>query len=200
MYMCRQHHNIYMKHFLNKKNKNNGFTLVEALVGVAIFSVAILALMSVLASGIKDINYAKKKLVAEYLAQEGIEYVRNLRDSYVLYPNTGSWEGFKNKLLLASCDDDEGCYFNGLPIVDDDTFFACGQSSFFNETSCLDLKYSTTTGAYDYNSPNTSGLVRKIQIIPNENNSEELTVVSTVYWAQGSGVYEVSLSATLFNW
>lgn len=190
-----------MKHFLNKKNKDNGFTLVEALVGVAIFSVAILALMSVLASGIKDINYAKKKLGAEYLAQEGIEYVRNVRDSYVLYPNTGGWEGFKDKLLLASCDDDEGCYFRDLPLTDDDdNFVACEDGSFFSETSCPDLKYNSTTGAYDYNSPNTSGLVRKIQIIPNENNPDELTFLSTVYWAQGSGVYEVSLSNTLFNW
>lgn len=78
------------------KQKNRAFTLVETLVAISIFSVSILGLMSVLASGISNTNYAKQKTMASYLAQEGIEYVRNLRDNAILYQQgAGGWNSFK---------------------------------------------------------------------------------------------------------
>jgi Tfp pilus assembly protein PilV len=81
------------------KQKNKGFTLVETLVAISIFTMSILGLMSVLASGIADTNYAKQKIVASYLAQEGIEYVRNMRDNLVLFdavsPQNG-WTAFRS--------------------------------------------------------------------------------------------------------
>lgn len=71
-----------------------GFTLVEALVAISIFTTSILGLMTILGSGISDTNYAKNKITAEYLAQEGIEYVRNLRDTSVLYNAGGAKDGW----------------------------------------------------------------------------------------------------------
>ncbi len=88
-----------MRNFLKQKNnKNKGFTLVETLIGLSIFTTSILALMSVLASGVADTNYAKQKIVAGYLAQEGIEHARNIRDTAVLYDTSGAqhgWNAFK---------------------------------------------------------------------------------------------------------
>lgn len=80
-----------------KNNFNKAFTLVETLVAISIFTMSILALFSVLASGISNTGYAKKKMVASYLAQEGIECIRNTRDNYVLYPNppNQTWLAFK---------------------------------------------------------------------------------------------------------
>jgi len=86
-----------MKFNLLKNNK--GFTLVETLVAISIFTVSILGMMSILASGIADTNYAKQKITAEYLAQEGIEYVRNMRDTEVLYGDgniDARWNRFRN--------------------------------------------------------------------------------------------------------
>ncbi|MFA6301478.1 MAG: prepilin-type N-terminal cleavage/methylation domain-containing protein [Candidatus Paceibacterota bacterium] len=94
-----------MKNFLKQINKNyqenffsNGFTLIETLVAISIFTMSILGLMSVIASGITDTSYAKQKMAASYLAQEGIEYVRNMRDTSVLSNPSGSqagWDRFK---------------------------------------------------------------------------------------------------------
>jgi Tfp pilus assembly protein PilV len=81
------------------KQKNNGFTLVETLVAVSIFTMSILGLLIVLSGGISDTSYAKKKIIASYLAQEGIEYARNMRDTAVLYNATspqGGWNNFKS--------------------------------------------------------------------------------------------------------
>ena len=78
------------------KQKNKAFTLVETLVAISIFTVSILGLISIFASGISNTGYAKKKMVASYLAQEGIEYARNMRDNAVLYPGGGDWPSFRN--------------------------------------------------------------------------------------------------------
>lgn len=85
-----------MKLFFKKVNKlGRGFTLVETLVAVSIFTVSILGLLSVLSQGISDTGYAKKKVAAGYLAQEGIECIRNTRDNYFLYPDsTHDWGKF----------------------------------------------------------------------------------------------------------
>ena len=88
-----------MKEFL--KQKNNGFTLVETLVAISIFTMSILGLMSILTQSISDTGYAKKKMVASYLAQEGIEYLRNQRDTSVLYNATSpavGWGLFKTNI------------------------------------------------------------------------------------------------------
>ena len=82
---------------MKKINKlNTGFTLVETLVAVSIFSISILGMMSVLGSSIANTNYAKRKIIATYLAQEGIEYIRNMRDTAVLYNGGGNWNSFRN--------------------------------------------------------------------------------------------------------
>ncbi len=90
-----------MSKSLKQKNNNrkllsllNGFTLVETLVAISIFTVSILGLMSVLSSGISSTIYAKQKMAASYLAQEGIEYIRNIRDTDVLYMGGGDWFSF----------------------------------------------------------------------------------------------------------
>ena len=85
-----------------KYNKKDGFTLVETLVALFIFSVSVITTMSVVSGGIANTNYAKNKVISEYLAQEGIEYVKNLRDSSVLYTTdtqTG-WNDFIKKLNI----------------------------------------------------------------------------------------------------
>lgn len=96
-----------MKKNFRQKNKGpapyeaggfrSGFTLVETLVALSIFTVSILGLLGVLTRSSANINYAKQKMTASYLAQEGMECIRNIRDNYVLYPDppSQSWNGFR---------------------------------------------------------------------------------------------------------
>ena len=102
--------------FLKQKNKKEkGFTLIETLVALSIFLVSIVGIMTVLSSGLTDINSAKKKMTATFLAQEGIEYVRNIRDTNVLYSSNGWTTDFMGN--ISSClvtGTNSGCYINNI--------------------------------------------------------------------------------------
>jgi prepilin-type N-terminal cleavage/methylation domain-containing protein len=193
-----------MKKFFQQRNR--GFTLVEVLVAISIFTVSILALMAVLTQGIAQTNYAKTKIIATYLAQEGIEYMRNMRDTFVLYnPTSGQvgWDLFNTKITgaPASCTLPAGCFFNADNLftirpqtITQMTLTACG-------ASCPTLLYDSATGSYGYTptgSTITSSYTRKIKfdII----NANETKVFSTVSWIQSSGNFRVTFSENLFNW
>lgn len=86
-----------MELFFKKINKlNKGFTLVETLIAISIFSMTIVTMMSILGSGVSDTNYAKRKMIAGYLAQEGIEHVINMRDTDVITDSVNGWSKFES--------------------------------------------------------------------------------------------------------
>jgi len=178
-----------IKKYFKKINKLDlGFTLVETLIAISIFSVSIIALMSILGGGISNANSAKTKIIASYLAQEGIEYIRNMRETYVLYPINGTWDSFRTE--ISSCTSANSCGFDNSVFPPD--VFLC--SSHTNQ-----CKLYVNNGNYNSNSIGVnSGFVRKIQAIAV--NSNEVKISSVVSWTQGSGSYNVTLSENLFNW
>lgn len=196
-----------IKYYFKKQNKfKSGFTLVETLVAISIFSVSIVALISILANGISNTNYAKKKLIAAYLAQEGVEYVRNIRDTHVLYDPTSAqtgWTSFNTKLTNASCNNaTNGCYLGDLlstaytnstqPMISI-PLNPCTSSTCANGA----MLYDPSTGKYGYSGV-ASGYSRKITTSAISLN--ETKVTSTVYWTQGSGTKSIVFSENLFNW
>ena len=183
-----------MKLFFKKIDKlSKGFTLVETLVALSIFNVSILGLMSVLAAGISNINYARMKITASYLAQEGIEYIRNMRDTAVLYTNNGWTSDFKAKVKISSCknDTDKTCGFSRPSPFD---VFVCN-----NPNDCK--LYVNSNGGYDNDSSGSdSGFTRKIWMDTTGLGNDEVKIYSKVEWTQGSGSYNITFTENLFNW
>ncbi|OHB06261.1 MAG: hypothetical protein A3A26_00080 [Candidatus Zambryskibacteria bacterium RIFCSPLOWO2_01_FULL_47_14] len=184
-----------------KLQRSGGFTLVESLVAVSIFSIAVVTLLISLGRGLSDTGYVKKKITAEYLAAEGIEYMRNLRDTYILYSSSGGWSTFNSVLTSGSCFTANGCYFNdqnvsytddSMPIVDLQ-LFACTTSTCSNAP----LLYNSATGKYGYTG-SSSGFNRQVRV--NTINVNEIRIRSTVYWTQNSGNYSITFSENLYNW
>ncbi len=190
-----------MKKFFKQKNrgftrtpkfgvtpKGGGFTLIETLVAISIFTVSILGLLAVLSQGISDTGYAKKKIIAEYLAQEGIEYIRNMRDTYVLYTIPGGWTAFKAD--IAPCGLPDKCGFDNT-LLSPDVFVCANQ-----EEQC---KLFEDNGNYNTNSlGDDSGFVRTIYTDPI--GQDGIKIFSTVSWTQGSGERSITFSENLFNW
>ena len=73
--------------------KQKGFTLIETLVGIAIFAAIGVALMSGLSTGYKSLDISQEKTYAESLAKSQVEYIKS-QDyiSVVNYPTGGPYE------------------------------------------------------------------------------------------------------------
>ena len=61
--------------------QHKGFTLVESMVAISILSLAVTGPLLIAQKGIGSAIYARDQITAFYLAQEAIEYNRNVRDS-----------------------------------------------------------------------------------------------------------------------
>jgi prepilin-type N-terminal cleavage/methylation domain-containing protein len=175
---------------LFKKN-NKGFTLVETLVAISIFSMSVLGLLIILSNSIADTSYAKQKITAGYLAQEGIEYLRNMRDTYVLYSDTTSNDWGKFKAKLAPCNSGNECGFSSaVPTTDPGFIFKCSSGN---------CKLYMNNGAYDTSGGGAdSGFTRKIWMTTT--GTDQVKIFSSVSWIQGSGSYSIIFSENLFNW
>lgn len=61
-----------------------GFTLIETLVAIALLMLALIAPMSLAAEALTSAYYSRDQITAFYLAQEGIEIVRAVRDANIM--------------------------------------------------------------------------------------------------------------------
>jgi type II secretory pathway pseudopilin PulG len=74
----------------NLKNKIKGFTLLEALVAISILMVAVVAPITIAQKGLSSASYSKNQMIAAYLAQDAIEFIKNKRDVNVIN-NKADW-------------------------------------------------------------------------------------------------------------
>lgn len=71
-----------------------GFTLIETLVAITVITLAVAGPLTAATRAVASAQFAREQLTASYLAQEGIEYVRLMRDNeYLAFYNTGSGAG-----------------------------------------------------------------------------------------------------------
>jgi hypothetical protein len=66
------------------KNTSSGFTLIETMVAISLLMLALIAPMSLAAESLTAAYYSRSQITAFYLAQEGIEVVRSVRDANIL--------------------------------------------------------------------------------------------------------------------
>lgn len=185
-----------MKNFFLINKKNKGFTLVETLVAIAIFAFSITALISITATGVFNTNFVKNKFTASYLALEGAELVRNIRDTAIL--NDRTWVAiFTDPSILANCYNDNFCYIDPEPFIATPVAQNCpGICPFLNYRRGDNGKFN-----YDVADGNTnfrSIFRRSINIRPI--GSEEVLVTSRVEWEQGRELRSTEFSLNLTNW
>ena len=58
-----------------------GFTFIEMMIALTVFSIGILAVMRVITQNLTAMDKAETTTVATFLAKEGIELAYNVRDS-----------------------------------------------------------------------------------------------------------------------
>jgi prepilin-type N-terminal cleavage/methylation domain-containing protein len=93
---------------MNRTKKQNGFTLIEALVAISILLIAITTPMVIAQKGLTDAVLSRDEATASFLAQDGIEAVKNIRDTTALSVEAGN--SVSNWLQgLAQCESPSYC-------------------------------------------------------------------------------------------
>ncbi len=169
------------------------FTLVETLIAITVLSFAIIGPFYVSQSVLASSYQARDELAATALAQEGMEYVRTVRDSNFLYDlhNGGSRSWFYG------LDGNGGpvCYGGNGCVVD---------VSQQNVAGCKDSTCSSqplhlsSAGLYNQQgSGPTTRFTRQVRLTAITATSTQVTV--TVRWTN-HGSSSVTLTETLMNW
>lgn len=155
----------------------SGFTLVELLVAIFLFSLAFTATTFVLTLNLGSATSIKNSFVASGLAQEGIEVARNLRDN--------DW-------------------FSGSPFgtsIPNGTYIAQWNSQALAPVgSNPNIKFDGASGLFSYGS-GTDTIFNRSLTIDTVTPGVEKRVVVIVSWQERSGSTKtVSAEEHLFNW
>src|ERR1035437_8020416 len=83
----KNNHKVHKVHKVHKARAwtSSGFTLVETLVAIAILMIAIAGPLTVAEKGLSAAIYARDKLIGSYLAQDGMEAIKNIVDTNQIY-------------------------------------------------------------------------------------------------------------------
>jgi len=167
-----------------------GFTLVEALVALSILIVGIISGFILVTKALYDVTIIQDRLTASFLAQEGIELVRQIRDSNYV-GGTVSWDDNLS---------------NGTS-----TISANINTKVIKLTPDSDpsydpyLYYHEDIGLYNHDSSggNKTSFQRVINIFPV--NNDEIRVQSIVTWKSRNISFEIGKGGIvaedhLFNW
>lgn len=165
---------------LSKKiTQKKGFTILEMIITAFVISVAFIAVMSLITRTIVDVKSNSSRLTAFYLAQEGIEIVRNIRDS-----NWLGGENWNNGLTAGSYQAD----------YNDITLFSYPNSY---------LKINSN-GFYNYDEGVNTNFQREITIsYPNSAECPQedcLEVEVKALWSERGNNQSVIVRERLYNW
>jgi prepilin-type N-terminal cleavage/methylation domain-containing protein len=171
-----------------------GFTLVETLVAVAILTLAFLAPFQAIQSVTSQTRIAKDQLIASSLAQEGLEYVRFIRDNnYLGSPATFS----SGNLQLHGLDGNGGPNCTGANKCTIDPTVTPASAVASCASTCLPL-YTSSEGYYtQVSSGNTQSLFTRSVQVAQHAGYETATV--TVFW-NDHGTHSIVLTENFYDW
>jgi len=174
------------------RDTNRGFTLIETLVAVIIFTFSIVGIIVITGQGISDANIAKNRLVASYLSQEGIEIIRSVRDSNSFDTSGNGWDNFN--LATAPCAGVDGCTVDYSTVVSSapNPIGPCPSGG-------CQIAYNTGTGYYEVDLSGVPHLFQRIVHL-SMIGTDEVQVTSTVTWTQGTLERHVTVVENIFNW
>jgi len=150
---------------------------MEVIISVAVITTAIVASISLISYSVSSIVSNQNKMIAIHLAQEGIEIVKNIRDTNWLLDKRGELN-WRDGL-------DEGNYrvqYNQVSLLS------------FSNTS---LKINSNN-IYQYSSGSRTPFYRRISIVHISN--EQIKVVCEITWQEKARNKSVQLESRLYNW
>lgn len=205
------------KTFKKIHQNNKGFTIIESLVAIFILILSITGPMAFTQSGLRASFVSRDQITAFYLAQDAIEYIKNVRDNNSLLlldvsvgndPEDGWLDGLEN-CIVTNADTDSGCTVDTL----DEVINSCGSSS---EDGCLGsdedgssdtpLKKTGDFGFLGIGTGENSIFSREIRIMPVDSvdiaNANEVEITVIVRWNTNEtiGSRKIVVKESMFDW
>lgn len=164
-----------------RDRKQRGFTLLESMVAIAVFTVGVSTAVFVITQAISVGSRTRDRIVATHLAQEGVEVVRNIRDRNWLSgrPWIQGIDGLTNACLQWDSD------YNTI---------SCATGSYVTYDSSS-MYYVQTTVPGPFSRAITTTFIPADT--PNPGDLERLRVVSSVTCG---GSCLISLEEYLYDW
>ena len=156
------------------KFSKNGFTLVELLIAIFIITIGIMGIYLAIPRILSSASLNATQFLASYLAQEGFEIVRNIRDTNWLQGK--NWkEGLGNGDYIVQYNDSSLHSFEDMVLKID------------------------TNGFYNYESGMESRFKRKITI--SSEGSDKLNITVEITWPGKGGKTESFIAKNnLYDW
>jgi prepilin-type N-terminal cleavage/methylation domain-containing protein len=183
---------------------SRGFTLIETLVAVAILTTAIVGPFVAIEAAITASYTSRDQLVATMLAQEGIEYVRSVRDgnymSIIQNPTSGrSWLfGLDGSNGSVNCVD--ATPSNNIPhrcLVDPFGSTEVETCDTGGSGYCEPLKLSTA-GIYTHDNGTVTPFTRTLTM--EALSATEMRIAVSVNFTSAHKPYVVRIEEVLYNW
>jgi type II secretory pathway pseudopilin PulG len=170
-----------------------GFTLLEVLVAIFVITVGLIGVITVLQNTMFLRSISSSRLTAAYLAQEGIEIVRNVRDTNWLEAHNKAdftpWdEGFSDCSI--------GCEIDYADLREEDPVF----SPYFG--SGRKLKIDSASGFYNYDFGDDTKFARKITIEKDPADLNNVLIITVnVSWEDRGKMYNFPpVQEKLYQW
>lgn len=164
--------------------RNSGFTIIESLVAIAILLVAISGAGSAIQTSLSSYIFSKDQIIAFYLAQEGFEQVRNIRDENAL--NGREWLTGLEAECASAC--------MVAPVINSVATPCSGGAG-----NCPVLRQDSQTGFYGYDISWPATIFRR-EITLERVNGNEVSVVVTVDWSKGAVNRQFKARENILNW
>lgn len=175
-----------------QETRNNeqetGFTMIETLMAITLLILAVTGAYAAAQNGISSAIFSKDQIVAFYLAQEGIEVVRNRRDQNSL--SGDNWLSGITDSNLCSSNPDKKCKVDGKR----KEILNCSQGT----PGCGSLQIDSE-GFYTYDSNSPDSLFKR-EVWVTKIEDDEYSILVIVTWSKGLLNREFRARENIFNW
>jgi type II secretory pathway pseudopilin PulG len=172
--------------FRRQSQSGGGFTLIEVIVAIFLIIVGMVGVLITIQNIFPSIRIVSSQFTAAYLAQEGIEIVRNIRDTNWLNPSNPDW----NEGIFTCGGNFCNCYadYDDLSL----TYFTVGEPPPLNISGNF----------YNYQPGVPTPFVRKITVASTTDigGIPIIDVEVSVSWRVGGKNYQASTTEYLYNW
>ena len=172
----------------NRKRQQAGFTVLEALIAISIIVIGVGGVFGLTSRTVADSSANNNKLVAVYLAQEGIEIVRNIRDTnYLKIRQAVPGAAWDDGIILPGNDCATWCE------ADYNDAALSGVVAGLNP-----LQRDGNTSIYSYDGGSATPFTREIKATAVGVGKIEVEV--TVFWSERGNVQKTVAATELYNW